>query len=111
VRITSTALPATAVLTLLLLVPPIPADAAVSSSATHAIGAMAVGSETTSTAADFRSATSSAAHVADAVQEEPAPEAEAGRFAFVLIPLVAAAVVVVGAIVVISRGRRRRRGD
>lgn len=44
-------------------------------------------------------------------QAEPDSEAEAGRLAFVLIPLIGAAVVVVGAIVVISRGRRRRRGD
>lgn len=44
-------------------------------------------------------------------QAQPDSEAEAGRLAFVLIPLIGAAVVVVGAIVVISRGRRRRRGD
>lgn len=42
---------------------------------------------------------------------EPAPEAEAGRYAFVLIPLAAAAVIALGAVVVIARGRRRRRGD
>ncbi|SDO46788.1 hypothetical protein SAMN04487848_1033 [Microbacterium sp. ru370.1] len=51
------------------------------------------------------------ASAATAEQAEPDSEAEAGRLAFVLIPLVGAAVVVVGAIVVISRGRRRRRGD
>jgi hypothetical protein len=44
-------------------------------------------------------------------QSDPDPEAEGGRLAFVLVPLLAAAVVVVGAIVVIARGRRGRRGD
>lgn len=44
-------------------------------------------------------------------QTDPDPEAEGGRLAFVLVPLLAAAVVVVGAIVVIARGRRGRRGD
>lgn len=47
----------------------------------------------------------------DAAEAEPDPEAEGGRLAFVLIPLLAAGVVVVGAIFVISRGRRGRRGD
>lgn|GEM_PF-5322256 len=54
------------------------------------------------------------AHSSSAVvgeQAQPDSEAEAGRLAFVLIPLIGAAMVVVGAIVVISRGRRRRRGD
>ncbi len=46
-----------------------------------------------------------------AEQAEPDSEAEAGRLAFVLVPLLGAAVVVIGAIVVISRGRRGRRGD
>ncbi|WP_295781361.1 hypothetical protein [uncultured Microbacterium sp.] len=44
-------------------------------------------------------------------QSDPDPEAEAGRLAFVIVPLLAAVVVVVGAIVVIARGRRGRRGD
>ncbi|MFJ4037402.1 hypothetical protein ACIPVB_04910 [Microbacterium sp. NPDC090007] len=44
-------------------------------------------------------------------QTAPDAEAEAGRLAFVIIPLIAAAVVVVGAIIVIARGRRGRRGD
>ncbi|MFJ4159006.1 hypothetical protein [Microbacterium testaceum] len=48
---------------------------------------------------------------ADLTRVEPDPEAEAGRFAFVLIPLLVAAVVVIGAVLVIARGRRRRRGD
>jgi hypothetical protein len=47
----------------------------------------------------------------DSAQSEPDSGAEAGRFAFVLIPLIAAAIIVAGGIVVISRGRRRRRGD
>ncbi len=47
----------------------------------------------------------------DSAQAEPDSEAEAGRFAFVLIPLIAAAIIVVGGVIVISRGRRRRRGD
>jgi uncharacterized protein (TIGR03437 family) len=47
----------------------------------------------------------------DSAQAEPDSEAEAGRFAFVLIPLIAAAIIVVGGIIVITRGRRRRRGD
>lgn len=47
----------------------------------------------------------------DSAQAEPDSEAEAGRFAFVLIPLIAAAIIVVGGIIVISRGRRKRRGD
>lgn len=47
----------------------------------------------------------------ESAQAEPDSEAEAGRFTFVLIPLIAAAVVVIGGIVVITRGRRKRRGD
>lgn len=47
----------------------------------------------------------------DSAQAEPDSEAEAGRFAFVLIPLIAAAIIVVGGIIVVTRGRRRRRGD
>ncbi len=44
-------------------------------------------------------------------QSDPDPESEAGRLAFVIVPLLVAAVVVVGAIIVIARGRRGRRGD
>lgn len=47
----------------------------------------------------------------DSAQAEPDAEAETGRLAFVLIPLIAAVIVGVGLIVVISRSRRGRRGD
>lgn len=55
--------------------------------------------------------TASSVSAVVAEQAQPDSEAEAGRLAFVLIPLLGAAIVVIGAIVVISRGRRRRRGD
>ncbi|WP_295824865.1 hypothetical protein [uncultured Microbacterium sp.] len=48
---------------------------------------------------------------ADSTRVDPDPEAETGRLALVLIPLLVAAVVVIGAVFVIARGRRRRRGD
>ncbi len=48
---------------------------------------------------------------ADSTRVDPDPEAETGRLAFVLIPLLVAAVVVIGAVFVIARGRRRHRGD
>lgn len=113
-RYLSTAMPATAVLALLLLAPATPAGAAVPSPAVHETGAVTSSEKSAARAASgggLVSLTSSDPRAAHAMQEQPAPEAEAGRFAFVLIPLVAAAVVVVGAIFVISRGRRRRRGD
>ncbi|MBD8206299.1 hypothetical protein IFU08_02860 [Microbacterium sp. CFBP 8790] len=47
----------------------------------------------------------------DSAQAEPDAEAETGRLAFVLVPLIAAVIVGVGLIVVISRSRRGRRGD
>lgn len=47
----------------------------------------------------------------DSAQSEPDAEAETGRLAFVLVPLIAAVIVGVGLIVVISRSRRGRRGD
>lgn len=56
-------------------------------------------------------ASPSASSADDSAQSEPDSEAEAGRFSFVLIPLIAAAVVVIGGIIVITRGRRKRRGD
>lgn len=62
-------------------------------------------------AAPTPSATSTSSAGDDSAQAEPDPEAETGRFAFVLIPLIAAAIVVIGGIFVITRGRRKRRGD
>lgn len=47
----------------------------------------------------------------DSAQAEPDAEAETGRLAFVLVPLIAAVIVGVGLVVVISRSRRGRRGD
>lgn len=113
-RYLSTTMPATAVLTLLFLAPAIPAGAAVPFPAVRETGVVTSGEKSAARPASgdglvFTS--SSDPRAAHATQEQPAPEAEAGRFGFVLIPLIAAAVVVVGAIFVLSRGRRRRRGD
>lgn len=74
-------------------------------------GATAEPVPSTTTPTPAPTASTPSASDSDSAQAEPDSEAEAGRFAFVLIPLIAAAIVVVGGIIVISRGRRRRRGD
>ncbi|MDQ1112759.1 hypothetical protein QE418_002207 [Microbacterium testaceum] len=113
-RSITTALSATALIAALFLLPSGPADAVVPTQVVRDSGTASLHEDSTAspTARGISiSISSGESLVAGAVQEEPAPEAEAGRFAFVLIPLLAAAVIVVGAVFVISRGRRRRRGD
>lgn len=109
-RSITTALSATALIAALFLLPSGPADAVVPTQVVRDSGTASLHEDSTASPT-ARGISSGESLVAGAVQEEPAPEAEAGRFAFVLIPLLAAAVIVVGAVFVISRGRRRRRGD
>jgi len=87
-----------------ILTAPVPAIAATGSPIDESARAAVVATDTASTPRY-------AGEDASAAQVQPDPEAETGRFVFVLIPLLAAAVVAVGAVVVLARGRRRRRGD
>ncbi|MDT0116029.1 hypothetical protein Q9R20_03415 [Microbacterium sp. PRF11] len=106
---TRTSLPVVTALTLAIVSGAAPASATAAPELSASPATLSIG-HTTTLAADDAAAASTPTDEATP-EVEPDPEAEAGRFAFVLIPLIAAAIVVVGGIFVITRGRRRPRGD